>query len=287
MTVEIIYRYEDRSGEPARPQDAEAARRRLDDGNRAFAALFDSRPDQPGLQHVVLADLRDLSIGTAGGSGAVKQRPFAAVLGCCDARVPTELIFNELPNDLFVVRVAGNGLGSDALGSLNYAIEHLGESLKLVVVLRHSGCGAVSAAVDIFLKPAGYLPLATNHALRGIVDALLAVVHASSRKLLEIFGPNVARRRGFRQALIEVSIVINAAVTAHMVQRQIASFHPSSGVQTLFGVYLLETRRVWTPSRGGPDAAAGLADAPADAASFVELGHAAATSDRIASILEA
>ena len=80
-----------------------------------------------------------------------KQRPFAAVLGCSDARVPIELIFNEGPNDLFVIRVAGNGLGSEVLGSLKYAVEHLGGSMKIVAVLGHSGCGAVSSAVDVYL----------------------------------------------------------------------------------------------------------------------------------------
>ena len=88
-------------------------------------------------------------------TGAPKQRPFAAVLGCSDARARIELIFNEGPNDLFVVRVAGNGLGNDVLGSLRYAIDHLRGSLRLVVVLGHSGCGAMSAAVDSFLEPAG------------------------------------------------------------------------------------------------------------------------------------
>ena len=115
------------------------------------------------------------------GAGAAKQRPFAAVLGCSDARVPIELIFNEGPNDLFVVRVAGNGLGNDVLGSLRYAIDHLRDSLRLVVVLGHSGCGAMSAAVDSFLEPAGYLPLATNHALRSILDRQLIVVQAKQQ----------------------------------------------------------------------------------------------------------
>ena len=110
------------------------------------------------------------------------------MLGCSDARVPVELIFNEGPNDLFVVRVAGNGLGSDVLGSLRYAIENLRGSLRLVVVLGHSGCGALSAAVDTFLQPAGYLPLATNHALRGILDRQLIVVQATARRLTSAFG---------------------------------------------------------------------------------------------------
>jgi carbonic anhydrase len=65
-----------------------------------------------------------------------RQRPFAAVIGCSDARVPIELIFNEGPNDLFVIRVAGNGLGGDVLGSLNYAIEHLRARLEIHVAAR-------------------------------------------------------------------------------------------------------------------------------------------------------
>jgi carbonic anhydrase len=110
------------------------------------------------------------------------------VLGCSDARVPVELIFNEGPNDLFVVRVAGNGLGDEVLGSLKYAADHLGGSMKLVVVLGHSRCGAVSAAVDVFLDPPSYLALAADHALRAILDRLLIVVHASATKLQAAHG---------------------------------------------------------------------------------------------------
>ena len=117
------------------PRDAQ---RRLNDGNRAFADLFahlDSRPAPS--RRVIPIDARDLGLAS-GGTVAPAQRPYAAVLGCADARVPIELIFNEGPNDLFVVRVAGNTLGDDVRGSLKYALEHLGDSLKLIVVLGHS-----------------------------------------------------------------------------------------------------------------------------------------------------
>ena len=146
-----------------------------------------------------------------GADGAPSQRPFAAILGCSDARVPLELIFNEGPNDLFVVRAAGNEFGSDALGSLRYAIDHLGGSLKLIVVLGHSGCGAVSAAVDVFLNPADYLSLATARSLREILDRLLVVVQASARKLVSAFGADVVLRAGYRSALVETAIITNAA----------------------------------------------------------------------------
>ena len=122
------------------------------------------------------------------------QEPFAAVLGCADARVPIELVFNEGPNELFVVRVAGNGLGPDVLGSFHYAISHLRKSLRLLVVLGHSGCGALTAAVDAFLDPGGYLEIATNEQLRSIVDRHLIAVQASARALARVYGSDVMDR---------------------------------------------------------------------------------------------
>jgi carbonic anhydrase len=259
--------------------------RGLEDGNRAFAELLNSvKGDGSPVRRVVQVDPRDLGL-LPGATGAPSQRPFAAVLGCSDARVPLELIFNEGPNDLFVVRVAGNGLGSDVLGSLKYAIEHLGGSLKLVVVLGHSGCGAVSAAVDVFLSPGDYLPLASRHSLREILDRLLVIVHTSARKLVAAFGPDIARREGYRRALIETSIVTNAALAAYSVQQEIGT-DAGSALRAVYGVYLLETREVWTPRVGEPDGA-GLAAAPGDLAGFEMLGEAMVNSSRIKALLAA
>ena len=195
MKFDIIYRYE-ADNRPARPQpsDSNAALCRLCDGNHAFASLFDATSNGADrAQMIVRVDPRDVGLSTSD-SRTPSQRPFAAVLGCADARVPIELIFNEGPNDLFVLRVAGNGLGAEVLGSLHYAIDHLGDSLRLIVVLGHSGCGAVTTAVDVFLEPANYLTLATQHSLRGIVDHLLGVVQASSKRLvtsLDPMSPNI------------------------------------------------------------------------------------------------
>jgi carbonic anhydrase len=150
-------------------------------------------------------------------SGNPKQRPYAAVLGCSDARVPVELIFNEGPNDLFVIRVAGNGLGTEVLGSIKYAVENLGGSLKLIVVLGHSGCGALTTAVDVFLNPDDYLPLATKHSLRNILDRLLLVVQTAARKPLAAFGSDVVLRPRYRKSLIEASIVTNAASFSQLI----------------------------------------------------------------------
>ena len=232
---------------------------------------------------VIQVDARDLGLMTENAAGP-KQRPFAAVLGCSDARVPIELIFNEGPNDLFVVRVAGNGLGNEVLGSLKYAIEHLGGSLKVVVVLGHSGCGALSAAVDVFLEPARYLALATSHPLRNILDRLLVVVQASAKKLLEAFGPDVIRKAGYRNALIKSSIITNAALGAYTLQQEMGSRAAPDGLRAVYGVYVLETRQVWAP-RHGTATFTGLADPPGNFADFVEFGDAVIRSDRISSLL--
>ena len=284
-TVDIIYRYQAR-GTPARrlPSDSNAALLRLDKGNRVFAALLDHVKDKGGLiQRVIPVDPRDLGVVT-GKTRIPRQRPFAAILGCSDARVPIELIFNEGPNDLFVVRVAGNGLGTDVLGSLKYAVEHLGGNLKLIVVLGHSGCGALTRAVDVFLNPSDYLPLATKHSFRNILDRLLIVVQASARKLLAVFGPDIVRRPGYRQALIEASIVTNAALEAYSIQQEFGTREPAE-LRTVYGVYLLETRKVWVP-RLGHIKGVGLAAAPHDLAGFVSLGDAIVQSDRITSYIK-
>ena len=73
------------------------------------------------------------------------QHPFVAVLSCSDSRVPTEIIFDQGLGDIFVIRNAGNVLDEHVLGSIEYAVEHLG--VNLVVVLGHESCGAVGAAM--------------------------------------------------------------------------------------------------------------------------------------------
>ena len=77
---------------------------------------------------------------------AAGQAPFAAVLGCMDSRTAPELVFDQRLGDIFVVRVAGNFVNTDILGSLEYATDVIGA--KLIVVLGHSDCGAVKGAID-------------------------------------------------------------------------------------------------------------------------------------------
>ena len=279
-TVDITYRYETRDT-PARPRplDSSAALGRLNDGNRGFAALLED-PTNKHVQRIISVDSRDLGLGDA---SLPKQRPFAAILGCSDARVPVELIFNEGPNDLFVIRVAGNGLGTEILGTLKYAVDNLSGSLKLIVVLGHSGCGALTTAVDVFLNPTDYLPLVTMHSLRRILDSLLVVVRASARKFQSAFGPEISHHPRYREALIEASIVNNAALAAYSIQQELGNSDLAE-LQTVYGVYLLESRHVWAP-RVSEMKGIGLAIAPRSPSGFMELGNAILQSDRITSLL--
>ncbi len=283
-SVEITYRYAgDDTPTRGRPASATDAQRRLDEGSHAFAALFANLDTEAApARRIIAIDPRDLGL-LSRGAAAATQRPFAAVLGCSDARVPIELVFNEGPNDLFVVRVAGNTLGDDVRGSLTYALEHLAESLKLIVVLGHSACGAVTTAVDVFLTPAGYLSLASKHAVRSVVDRLQVVVHASARKLEAALGPDIARHPSYREALIEMSVVANAALAAHTLQREIDST-AGNGVRVAYGVYVLAERSIWAP-RCGTDYDSGLAAPPARAEDFVEFSDAVLRSHRIAALL--
>ena len=85
------------------------------------------------------------------------QYPFAAILGCADSRVSPELIFDQGQGDLFVVRVAGNILGTGGLASLEYAVQNL--AVPLILVLGHEQCGAVRAATEMSSAegPLGFL----------------------------------------------------------------------------------------------------------------------------------
>ncbi|MBN2070589.1 MAG: carbonic anhydrase [Candidatus Krumholzibacteriota bacterium] len=111
--------------------DAKKALERLIEGNSRFAG---GKPEAPR------RDNRRLSETAPG------QSPFAVILTCADSRVPPEIIFDEGIGDLFVIRVAGNIVDDLVIGSIEYAAGHL--AVPLVVVLGHSDCGAVKAALS-------------------------------------------------------------------------------------------------------------------------------------------
>ncbi|MHB8109400.1 MAG: carbonic anhydrase [Syntrophorhabdaceae bacterium] len=100
-------------------------------GNRRFAAMVSTHPNQDKQRRDEVK------------SG---QKPFAVIVGCSDSRIPPEILFDQGIGDLFVIRIAGNIVDDTALGSIEYAVDHLGT--RLVVVLGHSKCGAVTAAAQ-------------------------------------------------------------------------------------------------------------------------------------------
>ena len=119
------------------PSNADEALARLKYGNQRF---IDDKP-----RHIhENASWRSLLVET--------QKPFATVVGCSDSRVPPELIFDVGFGDLFTIRLAGNIIAEDVIGSLQYAGAHL--HTPLVVILGHEGCGAVTATVEEMLHKA-------------------------------------------------------------------------------------------------------------------------------------
>ena len=116
---------------------AQEALERLQAGNHRFVTeAFDSR-----------------SMTVRPAETADGQEPFAIILGCSDSRVPAEIVFDQSLGDLFVIRVAGNVVAPTQIGSIEFAASKFGT--RLVVVLGHSRCGAVIAAVDELQTPAG------------------------------------------------------------------------------------------------------------------------------------
>jgi carbonic anhydrase len=102
-------------------------------------------------------ECEDYTVGRA--ARAVVQYPIVAVLSCSDSRVAPELVFDQSPGDVFVVPLAGNFLNDDGFASLEYAVKFLGA--PLVMVLGHTNCGAVAAAVKVVQEHAelpGHLP---------------------------------------------------------------------------------------------------------------------------------
>ena len=102
------------------------------------------------------------------------QHPFAVIVSCSDSRVPPEIVFDQGLGDLFVVRVAGNVIDDHGLGSIEYAVDHLGA--RLIVVLGHQSCGAVKAAKETIAAKSK----APGH-IQSLVTAIQPAVEATAK----------------------------------------------------------------------------------------------------------
>jgi carbonic anhydrase len=276
--MDVIYRYDPFVPIVHQPAaDAEQAMAFLSRGHNRYSTIIsqvnrEMMGGPPAQQIVIPSNALSLGLPLVSGTAAA-QTPYALVLGCSDARAPIELIFDQSPNDLFVIRVAGNVLGVECLGSIDYAVANLGKSLRLIVVLGHTTCGAVSAAVDSYLSPKNYAEIAFTHSLRSLVDRIQTAVRGAAFALKSVGGASVAKTPDYRDSLIETAVYLNAAITAFDVRREIK--HPlASDKRVVYSVFDLVDQRV--RSHPANDASM-FADVPGGPDDFSELGARIAT----------
>jgi carbonic anhydrase len=124
---------------------------------------------------------RDFSANRA--ARAQGQAPFAAILGCADSRVAPELAFDQAPGELFIVRVAGNFVTPEGLGSLEFGAAVLGT--KVIMVLGHTSCGAVNATVDALQK---------GNTLPGHIAGLVTAMKPGIEPIMKTTGPDLQQR---------------------------------------------------------------------------------------------
>ncbi|HEX4152579.1 MAG TPA: carbonic anhydrase [Steroidobacteraceae bacterium] len=162
---------------------------------------------------------------------AAGQAPFAAVLGCMDSRVSPELVFDQRIGDIFAVRVAGNFVNTDILGSLEYATAVAGS--KLIVVLGHSDCGAVKGAIDhVHL---GNLTAALENIRPAVAEVTASEGKGTSKD--KKFVQKVSERNAQDAAgqLISRSTVLTGLVDDHKLTIVAAMHDVSTGVVTWLG----------------------------------------------------
>jgi len=207
---------------------------RLKDGNARFTAGNVQHPHESSDERAYIAknsyeNPGGISLGMTSEQAAKRrgeltksQHPFAIILSCSDSRVPPEIVFDEGLGDLFGVRVAGNVLNDEGLGSIEYAVDIL--DAKLIVVLGHQSCGAVDAA----MKTVAAKGKAPGH-IQSLVRAIKPVVDSTPKGDLDtIIKANV---KHVVDALRSSTPILKARVDA-------------GDVQVIGGYYTLDTGAV-------------------------------------------
>lgn len=169
-------------------------------------------------------ELRDFS--PVGERIASSQKPFAAIITCADSRISPSIVFDIHLGNLFVSRIAGNTVDTGMLGSTEYAIAVLG--VKVVVVLGHSNCGAVKAALDVANGKASF-PRNKFGAIGPVVDLILPAVRSLPRHRRTV--PNVTSNNARRQArdLARKGPIVSAAVKSGQIKVVPAVYQIGSG----------------------------------------------------------
>jgi len=188
--------------------NAQEALERLKEGNRRFAAN----------QHTVSPFMNKADV----------QEPFAIILGCSDSRVPAEIVFHQGLGDLFVIRVAGNIVAPSQVGSVEFAASRFGT--RLVVVLGHTGCGAIQATLEQLAQPEER----QSPNIRAIVDR----VRPSVEDLLE------TEYRNDLDELMKVAVRVNIRASANHLRHGSALLEgliQDDGLRVVGAEYHLET----------------------------------------------
>jgi carbonic anhydrase len=198
---------------------ARAALAALREGNRRFVGRLGLESESGLEAGAARAQRRKLPAG---------QEPFAIVLGCSDARVPAEIVFDQGLGDLFVIRVAGNIVAPSQIGSVEFAAAAFGT--RLVVVLGHSNCGAIHATLEQLARP--WREQSRN--LRSIVDRIRPAVEG----LLEHDPPR--DQRTLEQQAVRANIRMSANHLRHG-SELLEQLIQSDGLLVVGAEYSLET----------------------------------------------
>ena len=190
---------------------------RLQEGNRRF-----------------VSSVRGTESGSAKGRRQelpMEQSPFAIVLGCSDARVPAEMVFDQGLGDLFVIRVAGNIVAPSQVGSVEFAAARF--DTRLVVVLGHSQCGAILATIEELQRPAAQ----QSRNLRAIVDRVRPSVEA-------LFSTDL---RNDTEALVKQAVRANVRASVDHLRHGselLEQLIQNEGLEVVGAEYSLETGEV-------------------------------------------
>jgi carbonic anhydrase len=183
--------------------DIKTALQNLIDGNKRYISGNAIHPNQTAERRAAVADA---------------PNPFAVILSCADARVPPEIIFDCGIGDLFVVRNAGNLVNDEVLGSIEYAVKYFGT--RLIVVMGHTRCGAVSSAVQ-----GGEFP---GH-ISALVNAILPAVKLAKEQPGDLVENSV---------IANVNLVVNKLKSSGPVLEQ---FIETGGLQIIGACYDMDS----------------------------------------------
>jgi carbonic anhydrase len=277
--VDFIYRYS--PSDPKEffiPKDWEEAATELRNGNDKIVRFFDAckhgkletRPP------VVELSQTAVELEPKADDGFPQQHPFAALVGCADARVPAEILFGQEFNDIFNIRVAGSVLAPECIGSLLYALKSFvpegpGKNLrglKLVVALGHRGCGAVKAAVKAYRNDVTGANLPDDPISKILKHIFSPAVTVGARALDAVFGAGSSLDEHFQLLLVEIAVYLNAAWLGHELRRWVVLHgdEAAAKVGVVYGVFDPGDFRVRArpPDYGNPSHESVFAPPPRD-----------------------